>query len=68
MLELIIAMGKDAGEACFYYSFNCYGILLCGNNKLGSNFILAFIYVLFLDNTGLFICMDVSHSVCLHVA
>ena len=38
----------------FYYSFNCYQILLCRNNKSWSNFIWAFIYVLFVDNTGLF--------------
>ena len=54
MLEFQSNMDKDAGEACFYYSFNCYGIFLCGNNKLWCNFIWAFIYLLFVDNTGLF--------------
>ena len=54
MLEFQSDVDKDAGEVCFYYSFNCYVILLCGNNKSWSNFIWAFIYVLFVYNTALF--------------
>ena len=48
-------MDHEAGEAYFYNLLNLMGYFLCINNTSWGKFTFAFIYGLYVDNTGLFI-------------